>query len=390
MFARTFVLTWAAYAGYYLCRKNFSVLMPYLKADLGYSAEALAHVIFIYSVAYAAGQFVMGYLADRVGARVVVAGGALLSAVCSALTGTGFPLVIAQGVNGLAQSSGWPGVLKLAREWFPRANLGVIMSWWGTHLVVGGFAATNLAAKLSEGGWRRGAWVPSILLALIAVVFGLMARDKPAAGDPGTVPQRGPLVLTTPLVAIACMYFFVKMTRYSFLFWLPLYMTERLKYSPVHAGYASSMFELVGFGGVLLAGYASEHVTRGSRYPVAAAMMMVLAVLCLLYPALSALGLYANLAAIALIGAFTFGPDALMAGVGTQEAAPPGATARAAGFVNGTGSIGQVVSPYLVALVSSRFGWDVLFVCLSVGALSGSVALVTQCRFPRGGVLKRA
>ena len=64
MFARAFSLTWIAYGGYYLCRKNFSVLMPYLKTERGYTSETLAHVLFIYSVAYSLGQFGMGHLAE--------------------------------------------------------------------------------------------------------------------------------------------------------------------------------------------------------------------------------------------------------------------------------------------------------------------------------------
>ncbi|MEZ5399902.1 MAG: MFS transporter [Bryobacteraceae bacterium] len=377
MFPRTFALTWIAYSGFYLCRKNFSVLMPYLKTEQGFSSEQLAHVLFLYSIAYALGQFVNGQIADRLGARLVVLAGSLVSAVCSALTATPFPLTIAQGVNGFAQSAGWPSVLKLAREWFPTANLGVIMSWWGTHLVVGGFIATNLAAKVSEGGWRRGAWVPSLILAAIGLAFGIFARDK-HTGPLSERPPSGSLAITRPLAAIACMYFFVKMTRYAFLFWLPLYMTEHLQYSPVHAGYASSAFELVGFGGVLAAGYLSEHAAGGARFPVAATMMVGLGVLCVLYPMLSRFGVGANIAAVALMGALTFGPDTLMAGVGTQEAAAPGATARAAGFVNGIGSAGQVVSPYLVAGVSTNYGWEALFFALSVAALLGSAALATQ------------
>lgn len=382
-----FGLTWLAYCGYYLCRKNFSVLMPHLKSEMGYTSESLAHVLFFYSVAYALGQFLMGSLADRYGARIIVTVGAIGSAAASALTGTLFPLVISQGTNGLMQASGWPGVLKMAQNWFPAVNRGVIMAWWGTHLVVGGFLATNLAAVSSDGEWKRGAWVPSIVLTAIAILFGLFARDghraspdEAAAQQPRPRPPAVPLPLTRPLIAIAAMYFFVKMTRYSFLFWLPLYMTERLRYTPLHAGYASSIYELVGFLGVLAAGYASEKGARGARFPVGAVMMAGLAVLCIAYPWLSRSGPSANLAAIALIGAFTFGPDTLMAGSGTQEVVPPEAVGRAAGFVNGVGSAGQVLSPYFVALVSTHWGWDALFFGLGASALLGATALATQWR----------
>jgi len=354
--------------------------MPFLKSEQGYTSEGLATVLFLYSAGYSIGQFAMGHAADRYGARIVITIGAIGSAFASALTGTGFPLLISQGANGILQASGWPGVLKMSREWFPDQNRGVVMAWWGTHLVVGGFIATNVAAMSASGGWKRAAWIPSLILIAAAIVFGIFSRDRFVGHLRHEGAPRAGLVLNPKLISIATMYFFVKMARYSFLFWLPLYMTERLNYSPIEAGYASSVFEVLGFGGALAAGYASEHFAGGRRFPVGTVMMFGLAAMCAAYPSLSRLGLMSNLAAIALIGAFTFGPDTLMAGSGTQEAVPPEAVARAAGFVNGVGSIGQVLSPFFVALISSHFGWDVLFFTLGGAAVLGGVALGTQWR----------
>lgn len=372
------------YCGFYLCRKNFSILMPFLKSEQGYTSDALAQVLFLYSAAYSIGQFTMGHLADRWGARLVVTTGAIGSAVMSALTGSAFPLGLSQGANGFLQASGWPGVLKMSREWFPSVNRGVIMAWWGTHLVAGGFLASNLAALSASGGWRRAAWVPSLVLAVVALLFGIFSRDKAPDStlptQPGAPRGSSNFPFTPALAAIAVMYFFVKMTRYSFLFWLPLYLIEHLRYAPIEAGYASSVFEAIGFAGVLGAGYVSEHATRGRRFPVGSAMMAILSILCALYPVISPLGPLWNTASIALIGIFTFGPDTLMAGSGTQEAVPREAVARAAGFVNGVGSAGQVLSPYFVATISSRFGWDALFYSLGAAALLGSVALATHWR----------
>lgn len=365
-----------AYCGYYLCRKNFSVLMPFLKAEAGYSSEALANVLFVYSLAYAVGQWTMGVLADRVGARWTVAGGAMVSAFSSASIAWGWPLLPMQGLNGMMQAAGWPGVLKLTRDWFPLANRGVVMAWWGTHLVVGGFVATNVASAVVGGGWRRGAWVPAVLLSLVGIVFWLFARDGHA--DSTAVTERGVFRLSHRLMAIAAMYFFVKMTRYAFLFWLPLFMVERLRYAPQQAGYASSIFEVFGFLGALGAGYVSEKLAGGRRMEVGTFAMLGLAVCCASYPALSSLGGAWNLLATALVGAFTFGPDTLMAGPATQEAAPPGATARAGGFVNGVGSVGQILSPLLVGYVGKWLGWDAVFYVLAMAALTGAAVLGSE------------
>src|SRR5262249_26576711 len=157
--------------------------------------------------------------------------------------------------------------------------------------------------------WTRGAWIPGIVLLGIAIVFMLGARDKSHARTVGSV---GRLRITPPLVAIAAMYFCVKLTRYAFLFWLPLYMTEYLNYAKPQAGYASSICEVVGVLGALAAGYVSERL-GGVRFSVGAMMMFVLALLCVTYPFVSSSGVLFNLAWIGLIGAFTFGPDTLMA-----------------------------------------------------------------------------
>jgi OPA family sugar phosphate sensor protein UhpC-like MFS transporter len=387
VFARAFAVSWLGYFGFYLCRKNFSVLMPYLKSETGMSSDDLAHALFAYSLLYALGQFVMGRAADKVGARWVVGIGMCVSALMSSLMawpafiGMAAVLVVIQGVNGAAQSTGWPGVLKLTRDWFPATNRGVWLGWWSTHLVLGGFAGTFLATRAAAVHWTRGAWVPALVLLGIAAIFFWGARDKPAAPD--AAKNAGKLKVTVPLMAIAAMYFCVKLTRYAFLFWLPLYMTEYLHYAKPQAGYASSIYDLVGVLGALGAGYVSERF-GGARFSVGAVMMVGLAVLVVTYPAVSSVGLLPNLAWIGLIGAFTFGPDTLMAAAAVHDAVPPESVASAGGFVNGVGSMGQVISPLLVAYLSTHFGWAALFSFLAAVVLCGAAALAAQwMRFPK-------
>ncbi len=382
MFVRAFALTWLAYFGLYLCRKNFSVLMPFLKQEQGFSSEQLANVLFCYGVAYAVGQVVMGSLADRWGSRRVVSIGTWVSAACSAVTGWWQPLWAVQGVNGMAQASGWPGVLKMARDWFPEADRGVVLAWWGTHMVLGGLAGSAFAAYCAESGWRWAAIAPAGILVVIGLVFAVFARDKSRATAfqiqwPWADRE---LWANRRLCAIALMYFFVKMLRYAFLFWLPLYMTEELGYRAVDAGYVSAVYEFAGFGGVLLAGYWSDRAAGGRRFGVAATMMFVLTLLCFVYPFFSRFSAVANFLAIGLIGAFTFGPDTLMAGAGVQEAVRAEKTASAGGMVNGLGSMGQIVSPWLVAALSAKFGWPVLFAVLGLAALAGGLVLANEMR----------
>jgi sugar phosphate permease len=68
-----------------------------------------------------------------------------------------------------------------------------------------------------------------------------------------------------------------------------------------------------------------------------------------------------NAIGISLIGFFTYGPDALMSGAAAIDAGSPKAAGLASGFINGVGSLGQMVSGFVVAYIESKFGWDSLF-----------------------------
>jgi sugar phosphate permease len=382
--ARIFAVTWLAYAGFYLCRKNFSVLMPFLQDQAGIPKMRLADILFAYSLCYSGGQFLMGSLADRFSPRLVVGAGMIVASAANiAMFGSPtYAILLALGmVNGLAQSTGWPGLLKTMAMWFHPEERGVVMGWWTTSYVFGGFLATVFAAWCVSGGhWKNGFVLPALLLLVVATIFLTLVRDRPAttAADAASAARPHPLagyriVMARPVAwATAVVAFLVKITRYSFLFWLPLYMTEHLKYRPEQAGYLSSVFELAGIGGALMAGYASDKLAGARRFPVVCLMLCGLAVACLVQPGLARFGWAGSLVGIALIGVMTFGPDTMLQGAASQDAGGKGGAATAAGLVNGVSSLGQLISPYLVAQVATRWGWDTLFGLFVALALAGS------------------
>jgi sugar phosphate permease len=396
----TFLVTWLAYAGFYLCRKNFSVVIPLLVGMHGLSKADLANAVAVYSFAYAAGQFTMGSLADQFGSRAVVSAGLFVSVAATLAMGfwhTALVLCVLQGVNGLAQASGWPGLVKIMGAWFSRQQRGVVMAWWSTNYALGGLLATAFAtwvvthpSLLAEWQWRRGFWLPALLLLPIALLFLAAAREKPAsagvvAGGSFSFSQLGQVLSSPRIQTIAAVYFVLKLTRYSFLFWLPLYMTEQLNYSPEEAGYSSAVFELAGFFGVLAAGYLSDRWMRSRRFPAAALLLGVLAVGCLLHPALAESSRLGNLLGIALIGAGIFGPDTLLSGAAVQDAAPSAALATTAGVVNGLGSAGQILSPWIVVFVANHYGWNSLLYGFAGLALLCSLLMVAS-RFEKAPV----
>ena len=68
------------YAGYYLVRKNFSLAMPFLIEEQGYSKGELGIALSAVSIAYGLSKFLMGSVSDRSNPRFFMATGLFLSA----------------------------------------------------------------------------------------------------------------------------------------------------------------------------------------------------------------------------------------------------------------------------------------------------------------------
>lgn len=400
-----FTLTWLAYFGMYFCRKNFSVVMPLLSRELHTSKEEFAIVITVYSIMYMFGQFLNGYLSDRHGPRLIVGIGLLLSVIANLLMGwmgTIGSFLFLMGLNGFGQSSGWSGLIKNLTPWFKKKERGVMMSYWTTCYVIGGMAATAFATYwlsnqniLSELSWKRSFLAPSIFLLIISLVYIVLIRNNPTdvgleSFEKNTDTKKGKrkekaaqlAVLKNGAVWIAAaMYFFVKFTRYAFLFWLPLYLSEALHYSDRQAGYTSIAYEAFGFFGILAAGYASDYLFQSRRFPISSIMLFGLAFVLYLQPHLSPLGIIPTIISIGLIGFFTYGPDSIMSGAAAMDIGKNHGAALAAGLINGVGSAGQLLSPFAVAYISGKYGWNALFQLFVVVALIAALLLILKWNY---------
>jgi sugar phosphate permease len=157
------------------------------------------------------------------------------------------------------------------------------------------------------------------------------------------------------------MYFFLKMTRYALLFWLPLYLVQTTHLSNNRAASTASLFEFFGFAGALLAVHLSIRYFHSRRYPVAAIMLFALGFLALVQPLIATLGWWVSAVSIAAMGLLVYAVDALMVSVAVLESVPLACFARAIAAVNGAGSVGQMLSPLLVLWFARHYGWDNLF-----------------------------
>ena len=392
------ILSWIAYASYYTGRKGLSVSKTSLHDRLGVSEGALGAIDTASLAAYSAGQFVSGFAGDRIGSRRLVGAGMLASAIACAAFGassTALLFGVFFCLNGLAQSTGWPGTTRSMAEWTTRENRGSVMAFWATCYQVGGVLATGLAAfLLGRYGWRAAFFGPALWLAVVGVAVWLWLAPGPAvaaAGETATRERRAAqrAVLRNPVLwCYGASYCTIKFIRYALLFWLPYFLAKKRGYGEEQAGYVSTAFEVGGVVGVITLGIASDRLKRYSRSLLSAVGLVALTLALLSYSRIDSSSTWTNVIGLALIGAALFGPDALLSGAASQDAGGPHAAATAAGFVNGMGSVGAVLEGVVVPAISKRYGWEAVFHLFIALALLGALLLVPTLKSapsPRAG-----
>jgi sugar phosphate permease len=370
---RVFAATWLSYAGYYFCRQAYSVVKSTLSRELGFSTTELAHVWTAFLVAYMVGQFVAGALGRRAGPRLLLLVGMAVSIGCNVVFGFSNTLPSFAGfmvLNGLAQATGWPGNVGAMAAWFERGERGTVMGIWSTCYQLGSVAAKAFAAfMLGAWGWRYSFWGASLVLGAVWLVFLVLHRDRPsessqgapsdereASAEPPTWANFFKLLLNRTVLAMGLAYFCFKFLRYAIDSWLPYYLDFVYHVKPDRAGYASTVFNLAGFGGSLFAGWISDRVFAGRRAPVMVLMSIAMTGAYLLVFRFGGEGIPLLITFYGLIGFMLYGPDTLLAGAGAIDVSSRRDAIAAAGIINGLGSAGPIVQEQVVARIYQASG----------------------------------
>jgi sugar phosphate permease len=341
-----------------------------IAGEFGLAAPALGAIDTAFLAAYALGQLPSGLAADRLGARIIVSCGLLLSAAACAWAGSasgmlGFGACFA--LNGIAQSTGWPATTRAVAEWTSPMDRGRVMGLWSTCYQLGGVIATALATwLLAHHGWRSVFWVPAGWLAAMGLMVGALLRPGPCAPPPSDArlpqpvstasrPWRNPILLSYGMA-----YFCLKLIRYSLLFWLPFYLHTAAGFDLERSGYMSTSFDLGGALGSVGLGWLSDRM-HGRRAATAIGSLLGLAIVLGGYARLGQASAVSHCLLLAVLGALLFGPDSLLSGAAAQDEGGSGGSARAVGMVNAMGSAGALLQGALTVGVQRAFGWQALF-----------------------------
>ncbi|MBA2746760.1 MAG: glycerol-3-phosphate transporter [Flavisolibacter sp.] len=393
--SQVFLGIFIGYAGYYLVRKNFSMVIPdlieqgFTKTDLGLALSAI-------SISYGISKFVMGSVSDRSNARNFLSLGLMLSAATMAAMGifqfATSTIAIMFGLlflNGWFQGMGWPPCGRVVVHWFSVKERGTRMSVWNiAHNVGGGLMAPLAIVGMTIfGNWEGKLLFPALIALVVAFITYLLVRDTPqSCGLPPVEEYKNSFsknydashekemstkqilldyVLVNRLIwYIAFANAFIYLVRYGVLDWAPTYLKEAKGFTLNETGWAYFLYEWAGIPGTLLCGWLSDKVFGGRRAPATIIYMLLVAVAVFVYwknPPGSPL--IDNLALVA-IGFLIYGPVMLI-GVHALDLVPKKAAGTAAGLTGLFGYLGGAVfANAAMGYVVDSYGWDGGFMVL--------------------------
>ncbi|KAF2315769.1 hypothetical protein GH714_040307 [Hevea brasiliensis] len=274
---------------------------------------------------------------------------------------------------------------KLVWEKQERTNYGYMECSYS----VGNISGSLIASAMLSYGWGWSFVVPGFLIAFIGLVVFLVLPVSPESvgidrnEDELHYPKKTEEEVTEPLLGsdskvketavgfieawkipgvapFALCLFFAKLVAYTFLYWLPFYISHTAingKYlSSGTAGNLSTLFDVGGVIGGILAGHISDRLDARA---ITAASFMYCAIPALLLPKL-----------------WTYFLGSVSADLGTHSSLKGNSRALATvtAIIDGTGSVGAAIGPLLTGYISEK-SWSAVFTMLMGAALIAGLLL---------------
>jgi MFS family permease len=369
--------TLAAMAIAYLDRVCISTAAPSIKTDLGLTDAQMGYVFSAFTFAYALFEVPSGWLADRFGARVMLARIVVWWSAMTAATGLagGFAsLVLLRFLFGVGEAGVLPSMARAYGRWLPQRERGRAFGLTIMAAALGGAATQPLVVALLERlSWRQAFPVFGAVGLFWAAAWYAWFRDDPRRHrgvneaelaeigcDPETphppVPW-GVLVRDRGMLALCGMYFCAIYGWYFYLTWLPTYLLRARGFDLHAVGWLAALPLLAIAAGSLVGGALADRLTRrfgpraGLRGPGLAglplAALAVLGGVATPDPRLSAylLAAAAGLAALGVAPAW-----AVCLAVGGRHAGV------VSGAMNTFGNLGGMLSPLVVGWCLTAWG----------------------------------
>ena len=410
---KMFFSMYFGYALFYFTRKNLDIIKPTLINNGVFTIEQLGTIGFVIYLTYGIGKFLSGTIADKCNIRSIMALGLISSSVINILFAFlpqiqyMVPVSITAlaaflwGLNGVAQSMGFPPVAKGLVHWFSPSERATKWTLWSSSHTFGAFFVAQLISLLLywHCGWQAAFLVPAAMGIAYGIFMLCYMTDIPASvGLPAIEVYRNDVmpvkqekedisqfqivikyVLTNPFLwALAISYVFIYYVRFATLDWATTFLNQDRGFPEALAASAASAMPFLGMPGGIVAGYLADRWFGGRCTQMNIIYLIILAASCWGFYKLADPNAFWTTAVLAaFIGFFVDGPQNLAGGVQASRVTVQKAAAAACGFTGMFGYFGAMLSSKGAAYISETYGWKGVYVSCIYACVIAMICIAT-------------
>jgi MFS transporter, ACS family, glucarate transporter len=363
----------------YLCRVNVSVAGALLMSEFNLSQVEMGRVFSAFLLGYALFMVPAGMLADRWGAKRVLALAAwswvfatLLQAgigwgpLKSSSTGAMLAFLAVRFLLGIGEAPTFPGAGQGVSRWIPPEKQGRATGLVNAAIGLGSALAPPLVSfVMVRAGWRA-ALLVTALPALAVAIAWQKVKDPEPESKPGlneTANARKPAGLkrlrSRSFYLLTASYTLQGYVGYIFVFWFYLYLTQERHFDLLRGALLSSLPWILSLASIPLGGWLSDRLVR--RYGLTRGRRIVPLVGLAGAGVFLALGAHTGSAYMA--AAYLALSTALVLCVegpfwATMMEMAGGNSGTAGGIMNMGSNVGGLISPALTPMLAVWIGWE--------------------------------
>ncbi len=407
--SRVFVLIFGFAVASYLQRQGIGIAAERMMPELGLTQVQVGWLMNAFLITYAVFQIPGALFGQRFGARRTLASIGLLSVLASVLTAaapmiaTGAfiftTLLVARALLGAAYGGLFPVEAGTIRHWYPVTRWSSMVGLVVTGLWTGAAIASPLVAALMLAyGWQAAILLTGVPSLLLVLLWWFIVRDYPAqhprveplelaelrdnppfdAAAPLTARRVWRVLRDPQILRVTLSYLVMNYVFYLVTFWSFLYLVQERKLSVLESGWLGALPFVVAGVAAAAGGRIADalRVRFGDRtgprilplatLPLAAFFLYLTVSIENPYPAIAALCL--GFACVELNEGNYWGV--------AMRLAPSDSMASTA-TLNTGGNLGGVIGTFIVAGLSAKGRWDLVFTTGVVTSLVAALLWLT-------------
>lgn len=372
----------------FIDRQTLSVLAPVIRASYHLSNQAYGRIVAALQFGMMSGEFPMGWVMDRIGARIGLAAAVLWWSAATGsqiFTRTGIELGITRFWMGTGECGNYSGGMKAVVRFFSQEQRTLAIGIFNSGSMIGATIAPPLIVFLLQRyGFRAAFLVPALLGLLWVPLWWRMYPGRArASGKPGTqqVPVGALLRHSSAWAVMGCRFLIGPVLQFYW-YWVPSYLYSVRHMSMTQIGFAAWFPFFLGNAGGVFGGWTAGWLdTRGfSAYNVRRLTMIPSSLICIT----SVLVPYMHTASAALMvmGFAVMANNFLSANMfgAVTDLFPSAAVGRATGLTGVAGGLSGLLFPLLTGALVDHVSYRPVFWMVALMPISGTLALFSLGR----------